>query len=106
MSDVSPIRQPDKIELSADQRRALEEANGWVSSSMAALGETYLSYDEAKRSFERMEKKLESCKAAALHAERQRAQVVRAMAGMLDLSQGEWVYDGNGSMVRKDSSNG
>lgn len=101
MSEVAPIRPPAEVELSDDQRRGIEEANGWVADSMAVLGEAYLSYEEAKLAFELAEKKLRSCTATARSAEKQRAQVVQTIAGMLELGQGEWVYDGAGKMVRK-----
>jgi hypothetical protein len=106
MSDVAPIRPPTEVELSDDQRAGIEEANSWVSSSMAVLGEAYLEHEEARLAYELAEKKLRSCAATARQAEKQRAQVVKTIASMLPLEQGEWVYDGQGKMVRKDKPNG
>lgn len=106
MSKVEYMTPPSEVELSDDQRRAMDEANGWVSSSMAVLGEAYLEHDEASLAYELAEKKLRSCAATARQAEKQRAQVVKTIAAMLPLDQGEWVYDGEGKMVRKDTSNG
>lgn len=103
MSDVAPIRPATEVELSEDQRKGMDEANGWVSSSMAVLGEAYLVHEEAKLAYELAEKKLRACAATARQAEKQRAQVVTTIAGMLPLDKGEWVYDGDGKMVRKNA---
>ena len=99
----SPDISPTGVELSEDQRKGIEEANRWVSSSMAVLGEAVLEHQEAKLAFELSEKKLRSCAATARESETQRAHVVQAIARLLKLKEGMWVYDGKGKMVRKDA---
>lgn len=101
MSDVEPIRPPSEVKLSEDQRKGFDEANGWVSSSMAVLGEAFLEFEDAKMRYELAEKKLRNASATARQSEKQRAQVASTIAGMLELGEGEWVYDGKGKMVRK-----
>ena len=89
------------VELTEDQRLGIEKSNQWVSDAMAILGQTYLEYKEAQTLFERLQDKLHSCELAAREAEAQRAKVVGSIAQMLELRDGEWSYDGDGKMVRK-----
>ncbi len=97
-----PDISPTTIDLSDDQRKGIEEANSWVSSSMAVLGEAYLEYEEAKLRYELAERKLRSCSSTARQSEKQRAHAVGTIAGLLNLGEGEWVYDGSGKMVKKE----
>lgn len=93
----------DHVELTAEQGAAIEAANRLVSEQMAILGQAHLEHGEARHLHERAQEKLRSCEVAALGAEAQRAKIVGALAETLDLGPGEWVYDGNGKMVRKDA---
>ena len=106
MHPPSPDIAPTRVDLAPDQRKGIEEANGWVAGSMAVLGEAFLEFEQAKMRYELAEKKLRSCSATARQSEKQRAQVVGTIAGMLNLGEGEWVYDGNGKMVKKEPRNG
>lgn len=105
MAKVSSIAAPDEVILGDDQIAGIEKANGWVSNSMAVLGEAYLEYEEAKLRFELAEKKLRSCSVTARQSEKQRANVVQAIAQMLNLDNGEWLYHESGKMVKKEFRN-
>lgn len=88
-------------EISAKHQREIEEANSWVSSSLHALGESYLEYEEAKLRFDVAEKRLRSNSVTAQQAKIQRAQIMKKIAETLSLTDGEWTFDG-GTLVKKE----
>lgn len=92
-------------QLNVDEKKAIEEAQGWVDQSAAALGLAYLEYQEAKLRYELAEKNLASRAATTRNSEMQRNQVMATFAQVLELGPGEWVYDGEGKLVRKDKPN-
>ena len=105
MAEVTPIKSPDSVEVGDEARIDIESAEGWVLTSMAALGQACLEHQEAKLRYDLAESNLRSRSATARQSEEQRAQVLSKIAELIDLGEGEWTYDGNGKMVRKVNSN-
>lgn len=91
--------------LSDDMRADLDQANGWVKDATSALGLAYLEHEEARARFEHAQKNLNATTVTAREAEIQHGHVLKKMAAMLNLGEGQWVYDGAGKLVRKDIPN-
>ena len=94
-----------EVELDANQREAIAGAKSWVDESAAALGLAYLEYQEAEQRFRLAEQNLASRASTTRQSEMQCNQVMAKFAELLELGPGEWVYDGNGKLVRKDRPN-
>lgn len=95
-----------EVELTEDQRAGLEEADRWVVNAMAELGAAALEHQEAAARAQAARRELERLSKAARHAEQQRAQVLRAIAGVLSLPPGEWTYNAEqGKLMRKEPTN-
>ena len=105
MSEAKTIALPiASVDLSDDQREAIDEAGRWSTNALAELGSAYLEYSDAEVRYLAAKASLTTARAGAFEAEMTRGNVVAAIAHTLLLPPGEWTYDQKqGKLVRKDT---
>jgi len=104
VAEPAPIAQIGIVELTDDQRHAIEEANRWSLDALAELGAAYLEFAQVEARYLKVKTRLVDCKGAAIEAEMKRGNVVAAIASGMNLPPGEWSYDaGKKALVRKES---
>lgn len=101
---IAPNAQIGVVELTDDQRQAIEEANRWSLDALAELGAAYLEFAQVEARYLKAKAHLANCKGGALEAEMKRGNVVAAIASGMELPPGEWSYDADKkALVRKES---
>jgi hypothetical protein len=104
MSEPAKVIPIASVELSDDQREAIEEAGNWSAAAMAALGASYLEYSDAEVRYTTAKARLSKHRSAAIEAEMSRGNVIAAIGHALQLPPGEWTFDPKqGKLVKKDT---
>ena len=104
MSETAKVIPVASVELSDDQRDAIEEAGNWSADALAQLGASYLEYSDAETRYLTAKARLTKHRAGAIEAEMSRGNVIAAISHSLKLPPGEWTYDPKkGMLVRKDT---
>lgn len=93
------------IDLHADQLKAIMLADAQAQEALALLGEVDLANESARVAHEKTEQRLIRMRRAANGAVARRDDMMRALATLVNLPDGDWVLDReNSKLVRRGAS--